>query len=134
MLFWRHGIGPLVVGLGGALHLTTGFGVVLGYHRRLTHRSLRAGPGLRIALALAGSFAVQGPPISRVAHHRRRHHRYADQRVAHHHRRHHRYADQPGDPHSPSTVAPAGPPEPTSRPMTHTVMMVDPALAAGTPR
>lgn len=89
-LLWRHGIDWLDVGLGSAFYLGTGFGIVLGYHRLLTHRSFRARRGLRIALAVAGSFAVQGSPISWVAHHRR----------------HHRYADQLGDPHSPWTVNP----------------------------
>jgi stearoyl-CoA desaturase (Delta-9 desaturase) len=66
-------------------YLVTGFGVTVGYHRLLTHRSFRARRWLKVALASAGSLAVEGSPISWVANHRR----------------HHRFSDRPGDPHSP---------------------------------
>jgi stearoyl-CoA desaturase (delta-9 desaturase) len=66
-------------------YVVTGFGVTVGYHRLFTHRSFRARRWLKVALASAGSLAVEGSPISWVANHRR----------------HHRFSDRPGDPHSP---------------------------------
>ena len=60
-------------------------GVTVGYHRYFTHGSFKAKPWLRTALAVAGSFAVQGEIIQWVADHRR----------------HHAFSDLEGDPHSP---------------------------------
>lgn len=60
-------------------------GVTVGFHRYFTHGAFRAHRALRIALAVAGSMAVQGPIQHWVADHRR----------------HHAYADLEGDPHSP---------------------------------
>ena len=56
-----------------------------GLHRYFTHGSFKAVRWLRIALAVAGSVAVEGEVIQWVADHRR----------------HHAYADREGDPHSP---------------------------------
>ncbi|CAN5506788.1 acyl-CoA desaturase [soil metagenome] len=67
------------------LYVVTGFGVTAGFHRLFTHRGFTASRPLRIALAVAGSAAMQGSLESWVANHRL----------------HHRRADQPGDPHSP---------------------------------
>ena len=66
-------------------YLLTGFGVTVGFHRCLTHRSFTARPALRVALAVAGSMSFQGDVIGWVATHRR----------------HHAVPDRPGDPHSP---------------------------------
>jgi stearoyl-CoA desaturase (delta-9 desaturase) len=63
----------------------TGHGITVGFHRYFTHGSFKARRGLRIALAIAGSAAVQGPVIRWVADHRR----------------HHKFSDRDGDPHSP---------------------------------
>jgi len=71
--------------LAAIFYVVTGFGVTVGYHRLLAHRSFRAHRWLKLALAGAGSMAVEGSPISWVANHRR----------------HHRFSDRPGDPHSP---------------------------------
>jgi stearoyl-CoA desaturase (delta-9 desaturase) len=60
-------------------------GVTIGYHRYFTHGSFKAKRRMRVALAIAGSMAVQGPILHRVADHRR----------------HHAFSDQEGDPHSP---------------------------------
>jgi stearoyl-CoA desaturase (delta-9 desaturase) len=65
----------------------TGFGVTVGYHRLLTHRSFDAPSGVRAAFAVLGSMTVQGAPIHWVADHRK----------------HHTFADDDGDPHSPHT-------------------------------
>jgi stearoyl-CoA desaturase (delta-9 desaturase) len=60
-------------------------GLTVGYHRLFTHRSFTANRPLRIALAVAGSFGMEGSVTDWVATHRR----------------HHRYSDLEGDPHSP---------------------------------
>jgi len=58
--------------------------VTVGFHRYFTHRSFKAKRGMRIALAIAGSMALQGPIMHWVADHRR----------------HHAFSDREGDPHS----------------------------------
>ena len=63
----------------------TGIGITVGYHRFFTHGSFKAGRGVKIALAIAGSLALEGS---------------IDQWVADH-RKHHKYSDEVGDPHSP---------------------------------
>lgn len=60
-------------------------GVTVGYHRHFTHGSFKAKQPLRVAMAVAGSMAIQGSVIQWVADHRR----------------HHAYSDRDGDPHSP---------------------------------
>ena len=66
-------------------YLLTGFGITVGFHRLLTHRSFKTSPALRGMLAALGSAAVEGPVIEWVSNHRK----------------HHQFSDQPGDPHSP---------------------------------
>lgn len=63
----------------------TALGITLGYHRYFTHGSFKTSRGMKIALGLAGSMALQGS---------------LDQWVADH-RKHHKYSDEVGDPHSP---------------------------------
>lgn len=60
-------------------------GITIGFHRYFTHGSFKAKRPLRIALAVAGSMAVEGPLVRWVADHRK----------------HHRFSDAEGDPHSP---------------------------------
>jgi stearoyl-CoA desaturase (delta-9 desaturase) len=84
-LFWGHGVGVTDLLLTGFFYFLTGFGVTVGFHRLLTHRSFTAKPALRAGLAFAGSMSFQGAVISWVATHRR----------------HHAFTDRPGDPHSP---------------------------------
>jgi stearoyl-CoA desaturase (Delta-9 desaturase) len=66
-------------------YVLTGYGVTLGFHRLLTHRSFQTHKWVEYTLAVAGSMAVQGPVMSWVADHRK----------------HHAHTDQEGDPHSP---------------------------------
>jgi stearoyl-CoA desaturase (delta-9 desaturase) len=73
------------VALALSFYLISGTGVTVGYHRHFTHGAFKAKRPLRIALAVAGSLAIQGQVITWVADHRR----------------HHKYADKEGDPHSP---------------------------------
>jgi stearoyl-CoA desaturase (delta-9 desaturase) len=84
-LLWGRGVGYSDAGLALFFYFLTGFGVTVGFHRCLTHRSFTARPGLRVALALAGSMSFQGEVNGWVAVHRR----------------HHAFTDRPGDPHSP---------------------------------
>ncbi|MEL6385145.1 MAG: fatty acid desaturase [Cyanobacteria bacterium J06626_18] len=56
------------------LHWLTGsLGICLGFHRLLTHRSLRVPKWLEYMLAIFGCLAVQGSPIFWVAGHRQHH-------------------------------------------------------------
>jgi stearoyl-CoA desaturase (delta-9 desaturase) len=66
-------------------YVVSGLGVTVGFHRYLTHGSFKAKRWLRVSLAVAGSFAVQGNVTQWVADHRR----------------HHAFSDLEGDPHSP---------------------------------
>jgi stearoyl-CoA desaturase (delta-9 desaturase) len=84
-LAWGWGLSWTDVGLAVGFYLVSGLGVTVGYHRLFTHGAFRANRPLRIALAIAGSLAMEGPVIAWVADHRR----------------HHAFADQDGDPHSP---------------------------------
>src|SRR6478609_8636451 len=67
------------------LYCVAGLGITVGFHRYMTHGSFKAKRWLRVALAVAGSFAVEGSPTQWVADHRR----------------HHAFSDNEGDPHSP---------------------------------
>ncbi|KAE8380444.1 hypothetical protein BDV26DRAFT_279513 [Aspergillus bertholletiae] len=58
-------------------NMTTGLGLVAGYHRLWCHRSYRACRPLQYFLAILGAGAAQGPIILWVRHHRA-HHRYLD--------------------------------------------------------
>jgi stearoyl-CoA desaturase (delta-9 desaturase) len=82
---WGWGLTWTDVILAFAFFYFTGHGVTVGYHRYFTHGSFKAKRPLKIFLAIAGSMAMQGPPIIWVADHRR----------------HHAYSDKEGDPHSP---------------------------------
>jgi stearoyl-CoA desaturase (delta-9 desaturase) len=83
--FWGNGIGLRDIVLAVVLYFAIGFGVTVGFHRLLAHRSFTAKRSLRLALGVLGSMAFEGGPIGWVADHRR----------------HHVFSDGPGDPHSP---------------------------------
>ncbi len=82
---WGWGLGWHDVVLALVFYVVSGLGVTVGFHRYFTHGGFKAKRWLRIALAIAGSLAVQGPVIRWVADHRR----------------HHMFSDKEGDPHSP---------------------------------
>jgi stearoyl-CoA desaturase (Delta-9 desaturase) len=67
------------------MYVPIGFGVTVGFHRLLTHRSFKTSPWMRGVLGVLGTMAIEGPVISWVADHRK----------------HHAYSDRVGDPHSP---------------------------------
>jgi stearoyl-CoA desaturase (delta-9 desaturase) len=82
---WGWGLGWTDLTLLIVFYYITGEGITVGFHRLFTHGSFRANRPLRIALAIAGSMAIEGPVIRWVADHRR----------------HHAFSDKAGDPHSP---------------------------------
>ena len=82
---WGWGLGWRDVVLAVLMYAVTGHGITVGVHRHFTHGSFRANRGLKIALAVAGSMAIEGPVLRWVADHRR----------------HHAFSDREGDPHSP---------------------------------
>ena len=82
---WGWGLGWHDVVITIVMYAISGHGVTVGYHRYFTHSSFKANRPLRVALAVAGSLAAEGPVIRWVSDHRK----------------HHRYSDKDGDPHSP---------------------------------
>ena len=72
-LLWGSAVTLFDVILAVVFYLVTGFGVTVGYHRLFAHKSFRAKRWLKIALASAGSLAVEGSVTSWVANHRRHH-------------------------------------------------------------
>ncbi|WP_042371978.1 fatty acid desaturase [Streptacidiphilus neutrinimicus] len=82
---WGWGIGWHDVAIATAMYFLSCHGITVGFHRYFTHSSFKAARPLRIALAVAGSLAVEGPVVRWVADHRK----------------HHRFSDREGDPHSP---------------------------------
>lgn len=69
-----------------ALHwLTCSIGVCLGYHRFLSHRSLKLVGPARFLVTLCGVISGEGSPLAWAATHRA----------------HHAHSDEEGDPHSP---------------------------------
>ncbi|WP_031469013.1 acyl-CoA desaturase [Sciscionella sediminilitoris] len=82
---WGWGLNGIDLGLAALFFVISGLGITAGYHRYFTHGSFKTGRPLRIALAIAGSLAAQGPVTQWVADHRR----------------HHAFSDRAGDPHSP---------------------------------
>jgi stearoyl-CoA desaturase (Delta-9 desaturase) len=82
---WNHALRPSDLIVFGLVYFLTGFGITIGFHRLLTHRSFKTHPWLRGVFAALGSAAIEGPVISWVADHRK----------------HHACSDREGDPHSP---------------------------------
>jgi stearoyl-CoA desaturase (Delta-9 desaturase) len=82
---WGGWLGPVDVAIALSFYIVSGLGITVGFHRYFTHSSFKAKRPLRIALAIAGSLAIEGPVIRWVADHRK----------------HHAFSDKEGDPHSP---------------------------------
>ena len=85
-LLWGRAIHLRDIIVAVILYAITGHGVTVGFHRLFTHGSFKPKRPLKIALAVAGSMAVEGSIVSWVANHRR----------------HHMFSDKAGDPHSPN--------------------------------
>jgi stearoyl-CoA desaturase (delta-9 desaturase) len=82
---WGGWLGWRDIVIAAVMYVISGHGVTVGFHRYFTHGSFKANRGLKIALAIAGSMAIEGPVTRWVADHRR----------------HHAFSDTEGDPHSP---------------------------------
>lgn len=82
---WGGWLGWVDVALAAGFYLVAAGGITIGFHRHFTHGSFKSPAWVSVALAIAGSTAVQGS---------------LDQWVADH-RRHHARSDEEGDPHSP---------------------------------
>ena len=79
---------PSVVGIVGALilyYITLQFGLIICYHRMVSHRMFRAAPLLQHALLMSATLGIEDGPLT----------------WALTHRLHHRFADTDRDPHSP---------------------------------
>lgn len=88
MLFDIH-LGTLVLFL--ICYTATVFGVTVGFHRLITHRSFKTTRLVKIVLVSLGCMAYEGPPLFWVPAHRR----------------HHKYTERDGDPHSPLVQNPS---------------------------
>jgi len=84
-LAWGGWLGWSDVVLFAVMYAISGHGITVGFHRLFTHKSFKPNRAVKVALAIAGSLAVQGPVIRWVADHRK----------------HHKFSDRDGDPHSP---------------------------------
>jgi stearoyl-CoA desaturase (Delta-9 desaturase) len=82
---WGGWLGWTDVAIAVPMYFLTCGGVTVGFHRGFTHRSFKPNRATKIALAVLGSMAIQGPVVRWVADHRK----------------HHKYSDKDGDPHSP---------------------------------
>ena len=69
----------------GLYWVSLSLGIGMGYHRLLTHRSYQTPKWIEYFLAVCGTLALEGGPISWVTTHRI----------------HHQYSDKTGDPHTP---------------------------------
>ncbi|CAN5880778.1 fatty acid desaturase [soil metagenome] len=82
---WGGWLGWRDVVIGLVFYVVSGLGITAGFHRLFTHKSYRPKRPLKVAMAVAGSLAIEGPVIRWVADHRK----------------HHKFSDRDGDPHSP---------------------------------
>ena len=85
LMLWQRYVDVLDLTLMLTLYFLSGFGITIGFHRLLTHRSFETSPGVKAMLLILGCVAVEGNPIGWAAAHLE----------------HHAHADQEGDPHSP---------------------------------
>ena len=82
---WGWGLSWLDLAIGAVFFAVAAHGITIGFHRAFTHGSFKPNRPLKIALAIAGSLAIEGPVARWVADHRK----------------HHAFSDAEGDPHSP---------------------------------
>src|SRR2546421_11193497 len=85
VLLWKRAVHWSDLVLLATMYSLVAFGVTVGYHRMLTHRSFRSHPLVKCFLLILGSMAFEGPALEWAATHIK----------------HHARADRPGDPHSP---------------------------------
>src|SRR5579885_3546061 len=84
-LLWMRAVNWTDLALLAGMYIVSMFGVTIGYHRMLAHRSFRPHPVVKAILLILGSMSAEGPAIDWAATHVK----------------HHAQSDRPGDPHSP---------------------------------
>ena len=84
-LLWARAVHWPDLALLLTMYALVAFGVTVGYHRMLTHRSFRPHPVVKCLLLILGSMSVEGPALQWAATHIK----------------HHALSDREGDPHSP---------------------------------
>src|SRR5438270_10941592 len=84
-LLWARAVNWSDLALLATLYSLVAFGVAIGYHRMLTHRSFRPHPVVKLILLVLGSMSLEGSALSWAATHIK----------------HHAHSDREGDPHSP---------------------------------
>jgi stearoyl-CoA desaturase (delta-9 desaturase) len=84
-LLWNHWVDWGDLALLASMYVLVAFGVTVGFHRMLTHRSFEAHPVVRAVLLILGSMSLEGAALDWAAVHLK----------------HHALSDKDGDPHSP---------------------------------
>ncbi len=84
-MLWQRAVSWTDLILLLVIYSLVAFGVTVGYHRMLTHRSFKPHPVVKFILLVLGSMAFEGPAIQWAATHIK----------------HHAVSDREGDPHSP---------------------------------
>jgi stearoyl-CoA desaturase (delta-9 desaturase) len=85
VLLWNRAVDAADLAIMLVMYVVTGFGITVGFHRLLTHRSFQTYPWVERTFAVMGSLGVEGSVLDWVADHRK----------------HHAFSDKEGDPHSP---------------------------------
>src|SRR5437899_1515272 len=68
-LAWGWGLGWHDIVIAVVFYVVSGMGISMGFHRHFTHNSFKAAMPLRVAMAVAGSLAIEGPVLVWVADH-----------------------------------------------------------------
>ena len=84
-LLWERAVNWSDIALLLTMYSLTAFGVTVGFHRMLTHRSFKPNPVVKFILLVLGSMALEGAALEWAATHIK----------------HHAQSDREGDPHSP---------------------------------
>src|SRR5713226_10452813 len=84
-LLWQRAVNWTDLILLATMYTLIAFGVTVGYHRMLTHRSFKPHPVVKFIMLVLGSMAWEGSALQWAATHIK----------------HHAQADREGDPHSP---------------------------------
>ena len=84
-MLWQRAVTWTDVALLVVMYSLVAFGVTVGYHRMLTHRSFTPHPVVKFILLVLGSMAFEGAAVQWAATHIK----------------HHAVSDREGDPHSP---------------------------------
>jgi stearoyl-CoA desaturase (delta-9 desaturase) len=84
-LLWMKAVSGFDLILLAVLYSLVAFGVTVGFHRMLTHRSFRPHPAIKCVLLVLGCMSFEGAPLQWAATHLK----------------HHALSDRDGDPHSP---------------------------------